>query len=179
MSDSRKMRPPRRILPPDVRTLALAHLDRFVASRRHLGDVLKRRVLASARTHGDDPAPLLAEIESTIRWLENKGLLSDQAFASAKARALVGRGQSRRRIAANLMAKGIEPEIARTAIADLGEEFGDTELAAAIAYAKRRRLGRHRKKGSADGQSKKRDLAAMARAGFSLSVARKALSEDE
>jgi regulatory protein len=162
-----------------MREVALGHLDRFATTRRRLGDLLKRRALRSAVAHGDDPAPLLAAIETTIQWLEAKGLLSDSDYAQASSRAMVGRGQSKRRIAAKLMAKGIDADTARGAIATLGEEFGDTDLVAARAYAKRRRLGRHRKDGSPSGRPSQRDLAAMARAGFSLETARKALSEEE
>lgn len=184
MREIKTRRAPKRLLPKDMRELALTHLDRFASTKRRLIEVMRRRARASAGAHGDDPGALLDAIEETIHWLEAKGVLSDRAYAEAKARALIGRGASRQRIAANLWAKGIDPDIARAAITRLTEEFGDPDLAAAKSYAKRRRLGCYRKAGKKELDSKKfgtgdRDLAAMARAGFSLAVARRALKGGE
>ena len=72
-------------------------------------------------------------------------------------------------------------ETATAAVAALREEGPDPELAAAVALARRRRLGpwRASEERAADRQ---RDLGVLARAGFPADVARKVLdaaSEDE
>jgi len=177
MVADRSYRAPKRLAPNDMRELALKHLDRFATSKRRLREILKRRAVRSTQHHGGDPTAFFDAIENTLDWLERKGLLSDQGYAGAKARALIGRGHSKQRIMANLLAKGIDPDTARSALDELADEFGDAELAAARAYAKRRRLGPYRRNAAEPTELRERDMAAMARAGFSLEVARKALSE--
>ena len=56
----------------------------------------------------------------------------------------------------------------------LGDDTAKTELDAATRYIRRRRLGHYRTKGKAEDFYEK-DLAALARAGFSYDVAKKAL----
>jgi regulatory protein len=179
MKDATRRRPAKRLLPEDMRELALLYLDRFSATRRRLRDVLARRARISASLHGDDPAALLAAIEDAIAWLEKKGLLSDRSYAEARARSLAGRGQSRARIAANLIGKGVNPDTAKAAIETLNQEIGNSEIEAARKYAKKRRLGRYRSKPDLEPARFTRDLAAMARAGFSPDIAKTALEEEE
>src|SRR5262245_24526952 len=93
-------RPPRRITPADLKGAALDYLDRFAATRARLRQVMVRKIRNSVRVHGDDPAPILAALDDTIRWLEANGFLSDRAYAEAKARSLTARGTSRAHIIA-------------------------------------------------------------------------------
>jgi regulatory protein len=72
-------------------------------------------------------------------------------------------------VLARLAAKGVDAEAARAAV----PEDTDTELAAALILARRRRLGPFRTDAAADLQ---RELAALARAGFSRAVATQALA---
>lgn len=169
----------KRLRPADIRDLALDYLNRFAATKRRLRIVLTRRVQASIACHGDDPEPLRRAIDETILWLEEKGYLSDRQFAEARSRALAGRGQSRRRIMANLAAKGVEPDLAKSVIDDLSEEDEGIELASARKYAKKRRLGRYRTDAKSRAAYRSRDLAAMARAGFNQDLARIALDEGD
>lgn len=177
-SENAKRRPkrvPKRLGPADLKSVALDHLDRFASSKQRLRQVVQRRIRASCRAHGDDPEPLFEALDQLVLWLEKKGLLSDRAYAESKARALHGRGTSRSRIRANLATKGIGEEDAKAAIDRLGVEHDDPELEAAGLYAKRRRLGPYRRDLATRRDHRQRDLAAMARAGFSLDIARKVI----
>jgi regulatory protein len=66
-----------------------------------------------------------------------------------------------------------------TAIAGLEEELPDAEFAAARAYAKRRRLGAYRARRDETPERRRKDLMAMARSGFALDLARRALAGEE
>jgi len=99
-------------------------------------------------------------------------LIDDAVYAAARARRELARGCSLRRIAAGLAAKGVAPEEASAALALLGEVAADPDLAAACAFARRRRLGPFRT-GAADRQ---RELAAFARAGFNRHAAEAVLA---
>jgi regulatory protein len=166
---------PRKLAPADLQDRALDYLGRYAASTRRLRQVLTRRIRRSAEAHEFDPAPLLAELEQVIARLTRSGLLNDTAFAEMKARSLSRRGGSRRQIAAKLAASGVASVERTRALEALEEETPDAEFAAALAYAKRRRLGAFRARADDSPERRRKDLAAMARAGFALDLARRAL----
>jgi regulatory protein len=171
-------RRPRRLAITDLDQIALDYLARFATTRKRVQDMLTRRIRRSAHFHGDDPAEMLAAIPAVIEKLERNRFLDDQAFAGMKAASLTRRGTSRKQIGAKLAQLGINQDMQGAAMEGLAAEFGDTEEAAAIAYAKRRRLGRYRARHIAGEQrlvQARRDLSAMARAGFSFALAKRVL----
>ena len=113
-------------------------------------------------------------IEALIARYEAAGILDDAAFAAARARKLHRRGSSARRIRAALAAKGIAPETAAAAVARLAEETAEPELAAAIAHARRRRIGPYRDPDERE-DNWRRDMGILARAGFGYDVARRVM----
>lgn len=168
-------RNPRKLAAADLQDRALDYLGRYAASTKRLRQVLIRRIRRSAEAHELDPTPLLAELEQVIARLTRSGLLNDAAFAETKARSLNRRGGSRRVIAGKLAASGVSAAERVRAIERLEEETPDAEFAAAVAYATRRRLGVFRAKTDDSPERRRKDLAAMARAGFALDLARRAL----
>ena len=81
-------------------------------------------------------------------------------------------GRSPARIRASLAAKGLDGPAIAAALRDLTDELADPELAAAAAYARRRRLGPWGPMATrADHKAK--DLAALGRAGFGYQAARR------
>ncbi|MBO6935141.1 MAG: RecX family transcriptional regulator [Deltaproteobacteria bacterium] len=145
---------------------ALRYLSQRGASRAQLARVLRRRVDRDARRREEEPPPEADEwIEEVLGKMEGWGYLDDAKFAVDKAKAMRRRGASRRKIQAKLAEKGIDRELADEA---LGEEDRDAERAAADKLVKRRRFGR-------DPERRQKELAALARAGFSYDVAKAAL----
>ena len=104
------------------------------------------------------------------RALAGSGVVDDAAYAASRARSLARAGRSRRAIGAHLASKGVAQETARAALPE-----PDAELAAALAYARRRRLGPFRADPDADADARRREVGAMARAGFPQPVATQAL----
>ena len=82
------------------------------------------------------------------------------------------RGESSTKIRARLAAKGVESSVAAEAVQALRAEAADPDLAAACAFARRRRLGPYRR-AAADTA---RELGAFARAGFARRVAEPVLA---
>jgi len=157
--------------------VALRHLNRFDATvagmRRVLGAHCRRAGLGQAEA-SELIEPLLARYRAS-------GLLDDARYAAAAAHGQRRRGASRRAIEHKLAQRGVAPGDARAAIDDADSEADDAELTAALAFARRRRIGRHR--ALADrAKFRNKDLAALARAGFDIDTARRALGpgdEDE
>jgi regulatory protein len=140
---------------------ALAYLERFNSSAENLRQVLGRR----ARRRTADPEILRdsrALIDALVQRYRDSGMIDDAAYAAARARGRLKRGEPLRKIAAGLAAKGIDAEDRASALAGLRDEMPDPDLAAACAFARRRRLGPFRR-GPAERQ---RELTVFARAGF-------------
>jgi regulatory protein len=178
--------PPSAAVPIDRALLekwALAYLERYASSAENLRRVLQRRVQRRTRADGttdggrDGEAARAAGalIDALVVRYRASGLIDDAAYAAGRARSGLARGRSPRRIAAGLAAKGVGPEDAAAAVAALGEDGADPELAAACAYARRRRLGPFRR-GPGAAPDRQRELAAFARAGFGRRTAEAVLA---
>ena len=165
----------RKLASADLKDAALDYLARYAASTARLRQVMKRRINRSAKADELDPEPLLLELERVVAMLTRTGLLNDASFAEGRVRSLNRRGGSHRQIAAKLAAAGVPQTTTAQALASLEDELPDAEFAAAIAYAKRRRLGAYRTPLDATPERRRKDLMAMARAGFALDLARRAL----
>ncbi|MBP0462724.1 RecX family transcriptional regulator [Roseomonas sp. PWR1] len=182
--DRRAPRPAGR--PPDaarLREAALNHLARFAATEVALRRVLERRVdrwARAAEAEGQDRDMIAAAAASAraaaaevARAMVAAGAVDDAAFAESRARRLARAGRSRRAIAAHLAAKGVAPETAGAAL----PEDAEAELAAALAFCRRRRIGPFAR-ATEDAEARRRALAAMARGGYPHGLARQALAMD-
>jgi regulatory protein len=148
---------------------ALGYLGRYASSAENLRRVLIRR----ARKHAPAAAQQArAEIDAIVARYRESGLLDDAAYAAARVASLHRRGGSLKAIRARLAGKGVPAEVAAEAVSGFRENAPDPDIAAACAFARRRRLGPFRR-GTADRQ---RELATFARAGFSRRVAEAVLA---
>jgi regulatory protein len=162
-----------------LREAALAHLARFGTTEAGLRRVLERRVdrwAQRAAVEGQDPEAIAAArvtgrgaAASVARAMVAAGSVDDAAFAGSRARRLAKSGQSRRAIAAHLGAKGVAREAADQVLPE-----AETELAAALAQCRRRRIGPFARE-AADAAARLKALGALARAGFAREVAEAAL----
>jgi regulatory protein len=152
---------------------ALGHLARFAATEAGLVRVLDRRIARWAREEGAEAEAVASAREAArevARGLALSGVLDDKAFAEARARSLLRAGRSRRAVSAHLAAKGVDAALAQKVLPDDADE-----LASALAFARRRRLGPFR--GAAgDEAARRRELGALGRAGFPRAVAEQALA---
>lgn len=153
---------------------ALYYLQRYASSAENLRRVLGRKIKRSCAFHGDDPAPFAGLVDDLIARYTASGLLDDQSFARARVTSLRRQGLSARAIAAKLQPKGLSPRQIAAALAMVDGEAEEPDLAAAVAYARRKKLGPFRTRP----QDPKKELAAMARAGFDFETARRALDAD-
>ena len=156
-----------------LENIAKFHIERFATTAANLKRVLTRSSEQALRAHGGDKAQCAGWIEDIVARFVRTGLVDDVRYAMDKAASLRRLGKGPDKIRALLIAKGVD-----RALVDLALDAGavtpmgeDAALAAAIAYARRRRLGpfgkpltdRDEKRAKAT-----KDLAALGRAGFSL-----------
>ena len=156
---------------------AAYYLGRYASTAENLRKVLERKVASRIRDWGDDekapdPAESSLLVEATVAHFLELKLLDDRAFAEARLASLRRRGTSIRQVQMKLSEKGVDRELIAEVVG--GDETDDR--AAALAFARRRRLGPHRLRDRIERRD--RDIAAMMRAGFGLGDARHAIDQD-
>jgi len=173
--------PARPITAKYLQNAAAFYLERYPSSAEGLRRVLERRV----RRAETADAPIVDNVERVIAEIVAKfvsaGVIDDKAFAQTKARALHRRGTSSRLTRQKLRLACIDQGTLDQAMAGLDQEL-DTdpqqrEWQAAVALARRRRLGPFRTKERKEHRN--RDLAAMARGGFDYDLARNVIDAEE
>jgi regulatory protein len=159
----------REIGPELLERWAIHYLGRYASSAENLRRVLVRRV----RRHMPEKLPQVSPLIDALvtRYCES-GLLDDAKYAAGRVQSLHRRGASLKAIRAELTAKGIASSHIAGAVSELHSDAADPDLAAACAFARRRRLGPYRR-AAADHA---RELGAFARAGFNRRVAEAVLA---
>jgi regulatory protein len=173
----RKRRGPKRATPEYLEKAALHYLERYASSAANLRRVLMGKVERSARAHGTDREDGARAVERIVRRFLGSGLLDDRAYAEGRAVTLHRAGHSMPAIRARLGQKGIDADTIDAALERLEDEAAKPELAAALRYARKRRLGPYRRDGRAE--KRERDMAALARKGFPPDLARRIVDADD
>lgn len=168
----RRRRGPLKASPEALERAALGYLERYASSAAHLRRLLMAKVARSARWHATDPQAGARTVDDIVARFLRSGLLDDAAYAEARARSLHRAGASARAVRAKLRAKGVDEETIARALTALADEAAQPELAAALAYARRRRLGPYRPNAER-ARHRERDLAALGRQGFAYELARR------
>ena len=173
MSFARRPRKdPKPVTPELLEKAALYYIERYASTAENLRRVLMRRVERWAYKLGGDRASGTSWVEALVQRYVRSGLVDDKRYAEAAAESLRRRGASSRRIRQKLAQKGVDEDVAEAALAESGGAGDAADLSAAVRLARKRRLGPF-------GDPKLRrdrrlkDMARLARAGFSYAIARK------
>ncbi len=126
--------------------------------------VLRRKIMKRCKARGEDPAPYYEHIAPLVARYIESGLLDDARYAGAKVSSLRRKGTSARMIAAKLAVKGVSKAL----VAEQIEADETSELEAAQNLVRRKKLGQNPER-------KDKDLATLARAGFSYAIAKQVL----
>lgn len=150
----------------------LYYLERFSASEGQFRRVMARKIDKSCRDHPEQSKEdCMGMLESVIVKFRELGYLNDSVYAKSLLYTLQQKGFSRTRILLTLKSKGLSSVTTEP----LGESMPDShDRYAAIRFMQRKRLGPFSSRPRDN--AAQRDLASMARAGFSYDVAQAALS---
>ena len=143
--------------------LALFYAGRYATTQAKLRDYLLRKIKLRGWA-GEGPPP----VEPLVQRMVQLGYVDDRAFAEARSRALGRRGYGARRVSQALRAAGIAEEDAAPA----REQAAGEAVAAALAFARRRRIGPFAPD-RADRDGERRAIAALVRAGHPFALARR------
>lgn len=165
-----KSRPATRPRPPldaaGLERLGLFYAGRYATTRARLAAYLRRKL----RERGWD-GPGEPPVERLVERFAELGYVDDRAFAASRAAALLRRGYGERRVSDALKSAGIAEADSAEARTHAGEEA----LAAAHAFARRRRLGPYAET-VPDREAHRKAAAAMMRAGHRMELVRTVLA---
>lgn len=174
---AKTVKKPRKITPDYLHNAGLYYLERFSSSVNNFKRVMKRKIDRSCAFHETNPVEAYEMLDKVTEKFVELGLLNDEIYSRTKTSAMRRKGGSRRKIKLHLREKGLDQDIIDQSLisvdSDTVEQGEDPELNAAMAYIKRRRIGVFRRK--QDEKSPEKDLASLARAGYSYDIAKKAL----
>lgn len=154
-----------------MRDLALGYASRYATTAAKLKHYLQRKIRERGWATEDEP-----QVDALIARFVELGYIDDGAFAEARQRDLLRRGYGARRVAQALHHAGVDSEHV-----DLPPPSDSETRAAALAFARRRRLGPFGAE-PPDPKSREKQLAALVRAGHDFEAARAmvdAASEEE
>jgi len=159
------VRTPRQSAPPLDRSglerLALRYVERFATTKGRLADYLSRKIRARGwEGEAIDPAAIADR-------MADLGYIDDRAWGEAKASSMARRGLGARRVAGALRQAGIGDDDADA----IAPAVADRSIDAAIAYARRRRIGPFADQ-PGDRPTREKHVAALLRAGHSFELAR-------
>lgn len=146
--------------------LALDHVARYATSRARLVAYLRRKLAERGWNSADPPDP-----EGIAARLGALGYIDDAALAEARGRSLARRGLGRRRVGDALATLGIDPVDRIGALVAADETAWET----ALRFARRRRFGPFAAT-PAEADVRRRQTAAMVRAGHAIEHVRKIIS---
>lgn len=152
-----------------VEQMALAYVNRFDVSASKLRQHLANRVRKAGGS--DQAAAWIAEL---VERYQGSGVLDDARFAKNLASQLTARGKSTRAIQQKLSQRGVSSDVTDELMTKRRADEPDAELDAARTYVRKRRLGPYRSAETRD-EYRHKDLATLARQGFSFDTAKKAL----
>ncbi len=158
----REKRPPKPLDERALKDLALHYLGRFATTRARLIQYMQRKV--RERGWAEERAPDYDQLADRCVEL---GYVDDAAFAAMKGGALLRRGYGARRVEQALVAAGVG-EAER---GEVRETASDQALNAAMAFARRKRIGPFAP-APADPDRRRKQFQAFIRAGHDFALAR-------
>lgn len=169
-------KPPKKITEKYLYNSGLAYLQKFTSSVPNFRRVMGRKINKSCNYHKDQDVDACNKmLDTTVDAFVRQGLLNDAAYLGGMINSLRRRGLSTQAILAKLQQKGLSKDDILTTLQTYDETAGfqNPDFAAAVLLIRRKRLGCFSK---GDPEGRNRELAALARAGFSFEIAQKALA---
>lgn len=178
----KKPKVPKKISAQYLENAALYYLERYAASTTHFRRVMQRKIDKSCRHHGDDPQSFAPLLDALVQRYVGAGLLDDATYTRAKTTSMRRKGLSRRMIFMKMEAKGINAATTAPVLdaldAENATEDADAEFQAAMVQARRKKLGPFRTRPPATPADIRKEMAALARAGFAYDICRRVIHDD-
>ncbi len=146
---------------------AVDYLSKYDSSKVNLINVLNRKILR-LKTPNYEKRRLINIVESIIIKLEKNNFINDDRYSSTKILSLSNSGKSKNFIFNYLIKKGVDRSQIQNNLNLAQQDNENWELNSAKIFAKKKKL-------LEKNQSYEKNLAKMARAGFSYDICKKIL----
>ncbi len=145
---------------------------------------MERKIKKSCAAHEDqDYGSCIETLTRLADKFEDLGLLNDEIYARAQVTSLRRQGKSKKAIMAKLTHKGIDPDLGSEKLRILDIESNDDEIRAeynaALTFSRKKKIGPYAPENKITQQDREKDLAKLARAGFSYEISRKILESED
>ena len=157
----------------EIRNFAYSYLERYNPSKQQLRTHLFKK-LVKKKQRISSKKEIFNLIDSVISALVDQKFLSDKYYADSKSKYFLRKGYSLNKIRYSLIKKGIDEKYIKESISKIKENESDPDFFSAIKICKKRRIGPCREENNRSLFYKK-DIAILARSGFSYEISKKIL----
>ena len=151
-----------------IKKYALNYLSKYDSSKMNLKRVIKNKIKRLS-LEKRDKFHLYNSIENILSEFESKNLINDKEYAIRKIQIFSQQGKSKIYIQNYLLVKGIEKELISNITNEYESNNLEWELESAKIFARKKRIGKN------DKDNYEKNLAKLARAGFSYNICKKIL----
>ena len=169
-STEKRPRKPVEPTPKWLRDQALRYLNRFPATSHKMAQHLFNKAAPQLEHFDIVEEKLSADIEKVVADMIKAGFINDTEFAASKARLMARQGRSVAQIGLKLQEMAFSEADQSQALEALGEDRNALDRRAAARFVKRRRFGPYKPE-ETRGERRNKELASLARQGFSFDVA--------
>ena len=157
----------------EIRNFAYSYLEKYSPSKQQLRIYLFKKLI---KTKQNIPSKkeIFNLIDSIIATLIDNKFISDKHYSDIKSKTFLKRGYSLNKIRYSLIKKGIDEKYIKASISKIKEKESDPDFFSAIKLCKKRRIGPIREENNRSLFYKK-DIAILARSGFSYELSKKIL----
>ena len=159
-----------------LRNKAVHYLGQYASTERKLEQILVNFVKKKWPKISIDDA--INHIEETVKWCREYGFVNDAEYAIMKIRSGRAKGYSTKQIKKRLVLAGLTEKVISCAFNET-ENSIQAEFEAALKMAKKKRIGPYAKSPIMDHENQIRQMARLARAGFSYEVCKNVFDYSE
>ena len=158
----------------EMRNFSFSYIEKYAPSKQQLKTYLLKKYLRASIGHVKKQ-DITNLIDIVLIDLEKTKFISDKFYSETKARNLIQKGSSIRKIRNYLITKGINDEHIKNTISKIKENNEDQDFFSAIKICKKKRIGPSRDENNRPLFFKK-DIGILARSGFDFETSKKVLN---
>ena len=157
----------------EMRSFALAYVDKYAPSKQQLRTYLLKKYLKLSvpNVKKQDVTNL---IDIVLSDLEKSKFINDKFYSESKAKSMIRRGNSINKIRNYLIGKGVNDQFIKDTVNKINEDNSDQDFFSAIKICKKKRIGPARTEDNRPLFFKK-DISLLARNGFDFETSKKVM----
>ena len=157
----------------EMRSFALAYVEKYAPSKQQLRTYLLKKYLKLSvpNVKKQDVTNL---IDIVLSDLEKNKFINDKFYSESKAKSMIRRGSSINKIRNYLIGKGVNDEFIKDTVNKINEDNSDQDFFSAIKICKKKRIGPARIDDNRPLFYKK-DISLLARNGFDFETSKKVM----